>query len=155
MNRMTPSQFEALRAKTSREFKGIVKMPHASKISVITDHSNTPWKPRHKYNATRTESDGISFGSKAEAAYYGHLKTEQASGRLIFFLRQTAIHLPGSRYVLDFLEFWANGDITWTDVKGFETASFKIKRRAVEAIYPFKIRTVKMLKSGPRYDEDK
>lgn len=101
----------------------------------------------HKYRAVPTEADGIKFPSKAEAAYYQEMKLAKLSGKLLFFLRQVPIQIPGSIYRLDYQEFWADGTIVWTDVKGFETEAFRVKRRAVEAIYPFKIRTV-TLKNG-------
>lgn len=102
---------------------------------------------RHKYRAVPTELDGIKFPSKAEAAYFQVLTLAKRSGQLLFFLRQVPIAIPGSTYRLDYMEFWANGEIIWTDVKGFETEAFRVKRRAVEALYPFKIRTV-TLKNG-------
>lgn len=113
------------------------------------------WQPRHKYHAISTEVDGHKFPSKSEGAYYAHLKLEQASGRLVFFLRQVPIHLPGgTKLVLDFVEFYANGEIHWRDVKGQILSDFRTKRREIQALYPFKIQTVKMLKSGPVYSED-
>ena len=107
-----------------------------------------PWRSTHKYNAKRVEIDGVKFHSTSEGARYHYLKAEQTAGRLIFFLMQTRIDIPGSTYRLDFLEFWADGRIVWLDVKGFETEAFKIKRRAVEAIYPFKITTARQRGRG-------
>jgi hypothetical protein len=106
------------------------------------------WRSQHKYNAKRVEIDGVKFHSTSEGARYHYLKAEQTAGRLIFFLMQTRIDIPGSTYRLDFLEFWADGRIVWLDVKGFETEAFKIKRRAVEAIYPFKITTARQRGRG-------
>lgn len=117
-----------------------------------------PWQARHKFNAIRVERDGRKFSSKAEASYHGWLQQEQAAGRLVFFLWQVPLHVPGHpgviRLVLDFLEFWADGTITFTDVKGMQTEAFKLKRRQVQAAYPISIRTAKMLKSGPRFEEN-
>jgi hypothetical protein len=106
------------------------------------------WVARHKYHAQRTEADGIKFASKAEAARYRFLKAEQQVGRLAFFLMQTRIDIPGSSYRVDFVEFWADGSIVWLDVKGVETEAFKIKRRAVEALYPFRITTARLKANG-------
>ena len=99
--------------------------------------------PTHKYNAVRTELDGISFPSKAEARYYAQLKMAKAAGQLVFFLRQVPIEIPGSKLVIDFVEFWADGRIVWTEVKGMETPAYKNKKKAVELLYPFKINQVK------------
>ena len=99
----------------------------------------------HKYNAVRTELDGIKFDSKAEARYYAELKLRREQGEVVQFLRQVPFHLPGGvRFVVDFLEFHADGTVHFVDVKGMETAVFKAKRRQVEQLYaPIKIETVK------------
>lgn len=99
---------------------------------------------KHKYNAKPTEVDGIKFASKIEASYYLKLKELQGSGRLIFFLRQVPLHLPGNvRYVVDFVEFHEDGEIIFTDIKGMETENFATKKKMVEAVYPIKINVVK------------
>lgn len=91
---------------------------------------------RHKFGAVATVRAGIRFDSKKEAAYHGKLLLRQASGEIIFFLRQVPFHLPGGvRYVLDFLEFHADGTVRAVDVKGLQTESFKAKKRMVEDIY--------------------
>ena len=36
-----------------------------------------------------------------------------------------------------------NKEIEFVDVKGFETKEFKIKKREIEAIYPFEIKVIK------------
>lgn len=100
---------------------------------------------RHKYNAVRTECDGIKFDSKREAAYYQELKVAQAAGEVVTFLRQVPFHLPGGvRYVCDFLVFTRDGDCRFIDVKGFQTPEFKAKKRMVEQLYaPIEIEVVK------------
>jgi len=91
---------------------------------------------RHKFAAVATITDGIRFDSKKEARYYGQLKLRQAAGEVIQFLRQVPFHLPGGvRYVVDFMEFRADGSVVFVDVKGLETESFKAKRRMVETLY--------------------
>ena len=96
---------------------------------------------RHKFGARKAEADGIKFSSKKEAAYYQRLQLIKQGGALLFFLRQVPFHLPGNvRYVVDFVEFWSNGDIKFVDVKGFKTESYKAKKRMVEDLYsPIKI----------------
>ncbi len=144
--RINADQLEALRA------KGITATPMPS------PGKPAPWMQRHKFNAKRVVIDGRNYGSKAEAQYAEYLKIKQQTGDLVFFLWQVPFYVPGDpraiRLVLDFVEFWADGAIFFTDCKGMILDSFKIKRRAVQAIYPIKIRTVKMLKSGPRYDDE-
>jgi len=95
---------------------------------------------KHKFRAKPTETDGIKFSSKKEAKRYSNLKTLQKAGKVIFFLRQVPFHLPGGvKYICDFLIFWANGEVTIEDVKGFKTESYKAKKKMVEAIYPVQI----------------
>lgn len=103
-----------------------------------------PAKRGSKYAAQPTEVDGIRFDSKAEARYYQQLKARVVAGEVSYFLRQVPIHLPGNvRYVVDFLEFWADGRVRYVDVKGVQTAMFKTKKRQVEALYPITIEVEK------------
>lgn len=98
---------------------------------------------KHKFKAKPTETDGIRFSSKKEAKRYNNLKTLQNIGEVIFFLRQVPFHLPGGvKYVCDFFIFWANGEVTIEDVKGFKTETYKAKKKMVEALYPIEISEV-------------
>lgn len=98
------------------------------------------FKPRHKFNAKITETDGIKFASKKEANYYQELKLRQKAGEVVFFLRQVPFHLPGStRYLVDFVEFLSDGSVVFVDVKGMKTDTYKMKKRMVEDLYPIKI----------------
>jgi hypothetical protein len=99
---------------------------------------------RHKFNAKPTAVDEIRFASKAEARYYGELKIRQASGEVLFFLMQVPFHLPGkTKYVVDFVEFRADGTVHFVDVKGKETEVFRLKKRQVESLYPVTIEVLK------------
>lgn len=101
-------------------------------------------KVRHKFGAKPTKIDDIRFDSKAEANYYRKLKMAVSSGELLFFLRQVPFHLPGGvKYVVDFQEFWADGEVKFTDVKGMETKEFITKKKLVESLYPIAINVVK------------
>jgi hypothetical protein len=98
---------------------------------------------KHKFNAKRTEKDGIKFSSKLEASFYSKLKLLQAAGEVLFFLRQLPFHLPGNtRYVLDYAVFYSNGDIEWIDVKGLSTPMFILKKKQVEDLYPIEIKVI-------------
>jgi hypothetical protein len=95
-------------------------------------------RPRHKYGAIQTELDGVKFSSRAEGRYYLALKAKQTAGEVVGFLRQVPFYLPGGvRYVCDFQVFWADGSVSFVDVKGMETESFRAKRRMVEALFPW------------------
>jgi hypothetical protein len=97
------------------------------------------FKP-HKYKAKPTKVDGIRFDSSKEARFFSTLKLLKRSGEVLFFLRQVPIHLPGkTKLVIDFVVFYADGTVEFIDVKGFETEVFKLKKRQVEELYPFKL----------------
>lgn len=97
-------------------------------------------KLKHKFSAQITECDGIKFSSKKEAKRYNELKTLENLGEILFFLRQVAFPLSGNtKYVCDFLVFWTNGEITIEDVKGMKTDMYIMKKKMIEAKYPFKI----------------
>lgn len=105
-----------------------------------------PFK-KTKFNAKRTERDGFSFDSEAEAEYYDHLKELKESGEILFFLRQVPFDLrDGEKYRTDFQIFWANGEITFEDVKGMETPEFIRKKKVVERMYPVEIEIIKKRK---------
>lgn len=95
---------------------------------------------RHKYHAQPTNVDGVRYDSKKEARYAGQLKLLKRAGEISFFLRQVRFDLPGKViYRLDFMEFWSNGDIKYTEIKGYDTPTSKLKRKQVEALYPIEI----------------
>jgi len=97
----------------------------------------------HKFKAKPTETDGIKFSSKKEAKRYNTLKILQAKEEVLFFLRQVPFHLPGNtKYVCDFLVFWADGSVTVEDVKGFKTPMYILKKKQVEDMYPVTIEEI-------------
>ena len=101
-------------------------------------------RQRHKFNAVRTEVDGINFDSKLEAGYYSHLKLLVRTGEVIFFMRQPVFHLPGkTRYSADFQVFYSDGSVAFIDVKGQETKEFIRAKKQVEALYPVIIEVIK------------
>lgn len=98
---------------------------------------------RHKFNAKPTEHNGVKYHSKLEASYAAKLDLAKKSGKLLFYLRQVPLGLPGkTKYVVDFVEFWSDGSVEFTDVKGYETETFRLKLRQVEELYPIKIKIV-------------
>lgn len=100
---------------------------------------------KHKYNAVKTEADGFKFDSKLEERYYQNLKIRQRVGEIVQFLRQVPFHLPGnSKYVVDFVEFHADGTVHFVDTKGMMLQESINKIKMVEALYaPIKIEIVK------------
>lgn len=106
-------------------------------------------KFRHKYRAVPTTVDGVRYDSKLESRYAQKLEMAKKSGELLFYLRQVPIALPGNTtYRVDFLEFWAPkegepGEVIFTDCKGMETETFRLKARQLKEIYPFDLNIVR------------
>lgn len=100
---------------------------------------------RHKFNArqalrTWPDSSIIKFASQKEARHYDDNLLAIRSGDLLFQLRQVPVHLPGGiKYVLDFLEFWADGEVRMVDVKGRRLPEYIRSMKMVEALYPVTI----------------
>jgi hypothetical protein len=97
-----------------------------------------------KYKAIPTYVDNIRFPSKLEARYYSKLKLRQQANDIKYFLTQVPFRLPGGiKYVCDFMVVENDGSIKYIDTKGIETATFKLKKKQVEALFPVKIEVVK------------
>lgn len=98
---------------------------------------------RHKFNAIRTTVDDITFPSKKESEYYRMLKLRQMSGEVLFFLRQVRFDLDaGLRYTVDFMEFHADGNIHFVEVKGMRSKDYIMRKKLVESQYPITIEEV-------------
>lgn len=101
-------------------------------------------RPRHKFGAVPTVQNGVRYASKAEARYAAQLDLRKRAGDVLFFLEQVPIRLPGgTKYVVDFVEFLASGEVRFVDVKGVVTPMFTLKKKQVEALYPIEIEVVK------------
>ncbi|MGY0013243.1 DUF1064 domain-containing protein [Bacillus anthracis] len=108
-----------------------------------------------KYNAKKTEIDGIKFASALESKYYLHLKELQAQGVVTRFeLRPSFTLLAGFtdnygvyhypiKYVADFLVYYA-GDKqpVVVDTKGLKTSDFKIKRKLYCSMFPLELKLI-------------
>ena len=95
---------------------------------------------KHKYNAQRTEHNGVLYASKKEADYAKNLDLCRKAGEIQYWLRQVPFTLTGGIiYRVDFMEVNRDGSIDFVEVKGYKTEAFKIKKRLVEALYPIKI----------------
>lgn len=147
----------ALRFKDEASARAALQLP-----SHVTLPAAPPDKP-HKYRAQACTVDGIRFDSKREARYYERLKLRQRAGEVMFWLRQTPLHLPGgTKLVVDFVEIaaavelmidgrvvrvpmcdvLAAGGVRFVDAKGVETQTFRVKRREVHHHYPIRVETV-------------
>jgi len=95
---------------------------------------------RSKYNARKTEMDGIVFDSIREAHRYAELKQLESAGEIIGLELQPKFPLVvnGERiavYRADFRYCDSYGHIVVEDVKGFRTPVYKLKKKLFEAIY--------------------
>ena len=91
-----------------------------------------------KYRNIKTEVDGITFDSRAEADRYCELKMLLAAGKISGFDIQPSFVLEGSvRYRPDFIVCDRDGHIWVEDVKGVETQAFRLKRKLWEQRYPW------------------
>jgi hypothetical protein len=84
------------------------------------------------------------YASKLEYRFKKYLDTLKNAGEVIFYLTQVPIRLPGkTKYIVDFMVFYSDNTVRFIDTKGVETDTFKIKKREIEAIYPFEIEIIK------------
>lgn len=104
----------------------------------------------NKYGAVRTELDGITFASKAEARKYAELRMLERAGKIggLELQPRFAITIKGQKiatYVADFA-FFEHGPDGYAkqrivlDVKGMKTPVYRLKKKAVEAQYGITIR---------------
>lgn len=101
----------------------------------------------HKFNASRTEYAGKAYASKAEAEYAFGLDCRLKAGEIASWRPQVRIPLEvnGSlvcTFVVDFEVTHPSGAIEWVEVKGFETAAYKLKRKLLEACHGKGVLTV-------------
>ncbi len=99
---------------------------------------------KHKFKAKPKKIDDIHFASTKEAKRYRELKLLRQSGDVLFFLIQVPFRLPGGvKYMLDFQVFWADGTVTFEDVKGLRTPLYIAKKKMVEELYsPVEIKEI-------------
>jgi len=107
-----------------------------------------------KYGSKAQTVDGLWFPSKLQAARYRQLVELQAAGIVSWFIREPRFDLGGGvKYAADFLVVWnlhnhaagevvklAAARVTVEDCKGVETAVFKVKKKLLEARYPFRLK---------------
>ena len=97
-------------------------------------------RPRtSKYGAIKTEVDGITFASRAEANRYSELKLLEAAGEISRLELQPKYPLvvngvKVAEYRGDFL-YIQDGHKVLEDVKGVATPVFRLKKKLVNALY--------------------
>lgn len=97
----------------------------------------------HKFHAVPTEYGGRKYPSKKQAQYAQELELRIKAGEVLFYLEEVPFRLPGGIiYRLDFMEFWANGEVHLVETKGMKTRDYLIKKRMVETLFPVSIEEV-------------
>ena len=107
---------------------------------------------RNKYNVAPKEQrtyGGRTYDSKAEMVYAQQLDVWKQAGAVKEWFPQVPfiLHAPSGEkigsYVADFRVNWADGSVTWVDVKGLMTPLSRWKIRHCESEYSVKIQIVK------------
>jgi hypothetical protein len=97
-------------------------------------------KKKHKYNATRTEVDGIKFMSAKEAKVYQKLKLCEKAGSIKNLRLQVRYDLiRPTKYIADFVYIDNNGNEIVADAKGCKTPEYKRKKKYMELQHGIKI----------------
>lgn len=95
---------------------------------LIAAHGGKVARP-NKFGSVRTGH----YASKREAKYATELgmRKKAANGDVLDWIEQVPVRLSCGRYVVDFLVFMRDGSWSLVEVKGFETAAWKMKMRAL------------------------
>lgn len=99
----------------------------------------------NKYGAKRTELDGIVFDSGAEASRYALLSMLERRGKISGLVRQRKFNiLDCAEYRADFAYWDFDRDrFVVEDVKGYDTAVSKLKRKLVKKLYGIEVEVVR------------
>jgi hypothetical protein len=107
---------------------------------------------KNKYNAKRTEYNGVVYDSAKEAGFAKKLdllKMAQGPHKVMKVERQVPFQITVNdvkiaKYILDFRVTYADGRIEHIDVKGMKSGAayqmFKLKKKLVEALYFIEIK---------------
>jgi Protein of unknown function (DUF1064) len=110
-------------------------------------------KKANKYNNKKTVVNGIKFDSKMEGEYYLFLIGLKEAGLIEEFELQPEFTLQAGfkkrglnflpiKYKADFHVWLPDGTDYVVDIKGFETADFKIKKKMFEKRYPQELKLI-------------
>lgn len=99
-----------------------------------------------KYNQVKkVEFDGIIFDSKLEVTRYAELKLLEKAGEigvLRYHPEPIIMEIQGKavfKYHPDFTYYFKNNLFIVEDVKGFQTAIFRLKWKCLKAMFPHTI----------------
>ena len=135
---------------TEAEFKRLFPK-QAAELNLTVNKSITA--RNGKYNAVKTEFDGIKFASKKEAEYYKNLLLLKQAGEVIEIVLQPEFELQEGyvkdgkkirpiKYIADFLVVYKDGHIEIIDTKGYRKDKvYLLKKKLFH--YKFKGLTIK------------
>lgn len=94
----------------------------------------------NKFGAIMTVYNGRRYHSKAESLYARDLDLRQKAGDILHWRPQVSypIMVNGDKictYVMDFVVTYPDGVIELVEIKGMETAVFKLKAKLLRATY--------------------
>jgi hypothetical protein len=97
------------------------------------------WQTKSKYHNVRQDYGGYNYASKKEANRAYELDLLVKAKELKKWERQITLplYVMGQlwrSYRIDFIRYEKTGDIVLEEVKGFETAEYKMKRDILEII---------------------
>ncbi len=95
----------------------------------------------NKYRNEKTELNGVVYDSKKEARYAQELYLRVRAGDIDSWERQIPISLNVQghhicKVIVDFVISHNDGSLEYVEVKGHETAVYKLKRKLIAALYP-------------------
>lgn len=102
--------------------------------------------PRSKYNNKTAFAGDKKFQSIQERDYYMHLLKQQMCGKIKHIECQPKVYLSDARILMkpDFLVTYPDGSKIYVEVKGFETAVYKIKLRLWRHYGPGRLDVMKL-----------
>lgn len=98
-------------------------------------------KSKSKMGNQRTETLGLSFGSKLESSVFLLLKKMEDEGEIVSIKVQDSVYLTQAKilYKPDFRCENPDGTFFWVEAKGFKTPVWAIKKRLWEHYGPGKL----------------
>lgn len=129
---------------TAAEFRSNPKLLQAARMATSGKNAKSKeakekTKTRGKYNAQKTEVDGIVFDSKLEAQRYSTLKILEKAGEISNLRMQVEYPLEVNgmlicKYYADFVYIQGEKEIV-EDAKGMRTKEYILKRKMMKAIF--------------------
>ena len=112
-------------------------------INDIKFLNNKDKKMRYsKYNAKKTEYNGVMYDSRKEARRAWELDMLLKAGEIQGLIRQPRFKLKYCTYIADFAYTTKDGEYIVEDVKGFKTDIYKLKKKMLKAEYGIEVREI-------------